>query len=94
MVKRVLVKNGDAAPFGRMPRLVDDTGYTLYYTRAFFIIVMPHSAVMMVGEKNAKDMRLESYVKRWHAPEFKSCLPGLLVLHLVKNLFINMHMQR
>lgn len=37
ITKRTLVENGDAAPFGKVPKLLDGTDYTLYCTRVFFI---------------------------------------------------------
>lgn len=38
MVKRAVVENGDAAAFGRTSKLLDDTDYTLYCTRVFFLV--------------------------------------------------------
>lgn len=93
MMKRALVEDVDAAPLGWVPKLLDDTDYSLYCIRLFFIVSRPHWAVVLVG-KNAEDMRLESHLRRWHSSEFWAWLPGLFVLHLDRILFINMHMQR
>jgi len=45
MMKRALVGNGDAAPFDRVPKLLDDTDYTdytQYFTTVFFVVSRPH----------------------------------------------------
>lgn len=68
MVKSALAKNGDAAPFGRVPKLLDDIDYTLHFTGIFFIS-RPHWAVVLVAEKpKTRDWR--SCVRRWHSPVF------------------------
>lgn len=46
------------------------------------------------GGKNAEVIRTKYCVRRCHSCEFWFCLPGLLVPHLDRILFINVHMQR
>lgn len=48
MMKRALVEDVDAAPFGWVPKLLDDTDYSLYCVRLFCIVSRPHWAVVLV----------------------------------------------
>lgn len=59
MVKRPLVENVDAAPFGGVPKLLDDTDYTQYFTWLVFTGSRPLPC--SAGGK-AEDMGSESSV--------------------------------
>lgn len=48
MMKRPLIWNVDAAPFGRVPKVFGDTDYTQYCTGLVFIGSRPHWPVVLV----------------------------------------------
>lgn len=55
MVKRPLVENVDAAPFGGVPKLLDDTDYTQYFTWLVFTGSRPHCPVVLVEKLKTWD---------------------------------------